>query len=95
MLEDLYGTCYIAEKQFFDKLGIDQKTSNALDKFWTGVTDTGISNIDMYTNFRKAQFETMTSFIKSYDHFVHVGMDYWAALVSELNSKNTEFSKIT
>ena len=72
-----------------------QKTSNALEKFWTGITDTEISYIDMYTNFRKSQFETMTSFMNSYDHFVHVGMDYWASLVSELNSKKTEFSKIT
>ena len=87
MLEDLYGACYISEKQFFDNLGLDQKSLNALDKFWAGVTDTAISYIDMYTNFRKAQFRTMTSFMKSNDHFAHVGMDYWASLMSEMNSK--------
>ncbi|QLH07974.1 hypothetical protein [Nitrosopumilus ureiphilus] len=81
-LEDIFGTCYLSEKHFFDNLGIDKKTLDATDKFWRGYTETTISNIDMYTNFRKAQFDTMVSFMRSYDHFVHLGMDYCANIFS-------------
>ena len=87
-LEDIFGTCYLSEKHFFDSLGIDEKTLNATDKFWKGFTETTISHIDMYTNFRKAQFDTMVSFMRSYDHFVHLGMDYCAEMFSQLNVKS-------
>ncbi len=36
-IDDLFGTCYISEKEFFDKLNIDQKTLKAFDNlssFW-------------------------------------------------------------
>ncbi len=84
-LEDIFGTCYLSEKHFFDNLGIDEQTLNATDKFWRGFTETIISHIDMYTNFRKAQFDTMVSFMKSYDHFVHLGMDYFAEMFSKFD----------
>ena len=87
-LEDIFGTCYLSEKHFFDNLGIDTQTLDATDKFWRGVTETTISHIDMYTNFRKAQFDTMTSFMRSYDHFVHLGMDYYANMYSQFNVKS-------
>ena len=89
-LEDIFGTCYLSEKQFFDNLGIDEKTLDATDKLWKGITETTISHIDMYTNFRKTQFDTMTSFMKSYDHFVHLGMDYCANMFSQFNVKQQD-----
>ena len=82
-LEDIFGTCYLSEKHFFDYLEIDTKALDATDKFWKGFTETTISHIDTYTNFRKAQFDTMISFMRSYDHFVHLGMDYWANTFSQ------------
>ncbi len=87
-LVDIFGTCYLSEKHFFDSLGIDTKTLDATDKFWKGVTETIISHIDMYTNFRKVQFDTTTSFMRSYDHFVHLGMDYCANIFSQFNVKH-------
>ncbi len=87
-LEDIFGTCYLSEKHFFDSLGVDTKTLSATNKFWKGFTETTISHIDMYTNFRKAQFDTMVSFMKSYDHFVHLGMDYCAEMFSQFDVKS-------
>ena len=89
-LEDIFGTCYLSEKHFFDSLGIDTKTLDATDKLWKGITETTISHIDMYTNFRKAQFDTMISFMKSYDHFVHLGMDYCADIFSQFDVKQQD-----
>ncbi len=87
-LEDIFGTCYLSEKHFFDNLGMDTKSLDAIDKFWRGFTETTISHIDMYTNFRTVQFDTMVSFMKSYDHFVHLGMDYCANIFSQINVKS-------
>lgn len=33
-LDDLFGTCYISEKEFFDKLGFDQNTLKLIDSYW-------------------------------------------------------------
>lgn len=87
-LEDIFGTCYLSEKHFFDDLGMDGKVLKTLDKFWKNFTEIIISNVDIYTNFRKTQFDVMTSFMKSYDHFVHMEMDYCAKIFSQFNSKS-------
>ena len=87
-LEDIFGTCYLSEKHFFDSLGIDEEILVAADKFWKGFTETTISHIDMYTNFRKVQFDTMISFMRAYDHFVHLGMNYCAEMFSHFDVKS-------
>ncbi len=87
-LEDIFGTCYLSEKHFFDSLGIDEEILVAADKFWMGFTETTISHIDMYTNFRKVQFDTMISFMRTYDHFVHLGMNYCAEMFSHFDVKS-------
>lgn len=86
-LEDIFGTCYLSEKHFFDSLGVDEQTLSTIDKFWKGFTETTISHIDMYTNFRKVQFDTMVSLMRSYDHVIHFGMDYCAEMFSQFNIK--------
>lgn len=86
-LEDIFGTCYLSEKHFFDNLGVDEKTLNTIDQFWNGFTEGVISYIDMYTNCKKAHVDTMVSFMKSYDHFVHVGIDYYAQMFSQFETQ--------
>jgi len=86
-LEDIFGTCYLSEKHFFDSLGVDQQTLSTIDKFWMGFTETTISHIDTYTNFQKVQFDTMVSLMRSYDHFIHLGMDYCAEMFSQFDIK--------
>jgi len=89
-LEEIFGTCYISEKNFFDNLGIDEQTLIATDKFWKDFTETTISNIDIYTNFRKTQFEGMVRCMKTFNDFVQMGMDQYAKMLSQFNSqKNT------
>lgn len=86
-LEDIFGTCYLSEKHFFDSLGVDEQTLSTIDKFWKGFTETTISHIDTYTNFQKVQFDTMVSLMRSYDHFIHLGMDYCAEMFSQFDIK--------
>ena len=83
--DDLFGTCYLSEKKFFDKLNIDQKTLKAFDNlsgFWEKIATL---QIETYTNFMKTNNQMRISAIKSYDKYVHTMMDSYAKMLSQYN----------
>ena len=81
-IDDLYGTCYISEKEFFDKLGIDQNLLKEFDKFSKTMAETYISQIEMSTHFLRSYVQMRISAIKSYDSYMHVLMDSYANMLS-------------
>ena len=85
-IDDLFGTCYISEKEFFDKLNIDQKTLKAFDNFWSFWEKTATSQIETSTNFMRTYVQMRISAIKSYDKYVHTIMDSYAKMLSQYNS---------
>jgi len=85
-IDDLFGTCYISEKEFFDKLNIDQKTLKAFDNFWSFWEKTATSQIEVSTNFMRTYVQMRISAIKSYDKYVHTMMDSYANMLSQYNS---------
>jgi len=84
--DDLFGTCYISEKQFFDNLGFDQETLKTFDNYLKTLANFYSSQIDMSTNFLKTYVKMRISAIKSYDRYLHVMMDSYAKSVSQFNS---------
>lgn len=86
MFDDLFGTCYISEKQFFDKLGIDQSTLKTFDKNSDELTNFYSSQIDIASNYLGTYVQMRISAIKSYDRYVHVLMDSYAKMLSQFNS---------
>ena len=84
--DDLFGTCYISEKQFFDNLGFDQETLKTFDNYSKTLTNFYSSQIDMSTNYLKAYVKMRISAIKSYDRYLHVMMDSYAKSLSQFNS---------
>ncbi|MCH7649060.1 MAG: hypothetical protein IIA83_10695 [Thaumarchaeota archaeon] len=85
-IDDLFGTCYISEKEFFDKLNIDQKTLKAFDNLWSFWEKTATSQIEVSTNFMRTNNQLRISAIKSYDKYVHTMMDSYSKMLSEYNS---------
>jgi len=84
-IDDLFGTCYLSEKEFFDKLNIDQKTLKVFDDlsgFWEKIAT---SQIETSTNFMRAYVQMRISAIKSYDKYVHTMMDSYAKMLSQYN----------
>ncbi len=51
---DFFGTCYIAEKELLDKMGVDQKAIEAFTRYSNVMTKTAISEIEMANNFQNA-----------------------------------------
>ncbi len=84
-IDDLFGTCYLSEKEFFDKLNIDQKTLKVFDNlsgFWEKIAT---SQIETSTNFMRNYVQMRISAIKSYDKYVHTMMDSYAKMLSQYN----------
>ncbi len=87
MFDNLFGTCYIAEKEFFDKLGFDQETLKTFDNYSKTLTNFYSSQVDMSTNYLRDYVKMRISAIKSYDRYMHVMMDSYAKTLSQFNSK--------
>jgi len=84
--DDFFGTCYIAEKEFFDKLGFDQGTLKTFDNYSKTLANFYSSQIEMSTNYLKDYVKMRISAIKSYDRYLHVMMDSYAKSLSQFNS---------
>jgi len=85
-LDDLSGTCFITEKEFFDKLNFDQYTLKLFDSYWKNLTKMYSSQIDMSTNFLRAYSQIRISGIKLFDNYMHVMMESYAKMLSQYNS---------
>lgn len=84
--DDLFGTCYISEKQFFDNLGFDQEVLKTFDYYSKTLAYFYSSQIDMSTNYLRTYVKMRISAIKSYDRYLHVMMDSYAKSLSQFNS---------
>ena len=85
-IDDLYSTCYVSEKEFFDKLGIDKTTLEAFDAYWKFITDMTLSQIELATNFAKTYVQFRLSALDSYDKLIHLMMDSYAKAWTQFNS---------
>ena len=85
-MDDLFGTCFIAEKEFFDKLNFDQYTLKLFDSYWKNITKMYTSQIDVSTDFLKAYSQMRIHGIKLFDNYMHVMMESHAKMLSQYNS---------
>jgi hypothetical protein len=87
-IDDLYSTCYVSEKEFFDKLGMDKKALQAFDTYWKSIANMTKYQIDMAANFAKMYVQFRLATIDSYDKVMHTVMDSYAKAWSQFNSYN-------
>jgi len=90
MIDDLFGTCYLSEKEFFDKMNIDDRILKIMDSYGKTYTEIYSSQIENYSSFLKEYSKMRTSGMKSYDKFAHVMMDSYAKMISDF-SKQLQF----
>ncbi len=95
-LDDLYGTCYMSEKEFFDKMPIDKGFLEVWDGYMKAWTQLALLQIETSTNFVRAYVEARKLAIDSYDNYMHLWMDSYAKSLSQFNSfmdKSTRTTK--
>ncbi len=88
ILDDVFGTCFIAEKKFFDKLNIDPKILKQLKKNSESIKKIYLQNIEnsskLFDEYTKMRIKSM----KSFDNYVHEMMTiYYNVLSKSTNSK--------
>jgi len=83
MLDDMFGTCYIAEKKFFDRLNIDQDILRQVKKNSESVKNACIQNIEMSSNLFDQYVKMRVDSIKSFDNYVHVMMNSYANFLTQ------------
>lgn len=89
MWDDLFGTCYISEKEFFDKLNIDPSILKQIKSNSESIKKAYLENIEKNTKFLDEYTKMRISAIKSFDRYIHVMMESYAKYLSEFNkSKN-------
>jgi hypothetical protein len=90
MMDDFYSTCYVSEKEFFDKLGLDQKALGVADTYWKSITEMTKNQIELATKFAKMYVQFRLSTLDSYDKAVHLMMDSYAKAWTQFNSDKKE-----
>jgi len=84
-IDDVYGTCYISEKEFFDKLNIDQGVLKAIQDYSKSFSDTYLEQIDLHAKSRQEFIRMQISSLKVYDNFMHTMMESYAKTLSQFN----------
>ncbi|HSA98028.1 MAG TPA: hypothetical protein VLF17_03020 [Candidatus Nitrosotenuis sp.] len=92
LLDDYLGTCYVWQKQYFDKLGLDSKSIGVINEYWNTVTDLYCTQIDMIASAQKSNITTRNNMIAMCDQYIHQAIDYYgkafAQALSKINEKN-------
>lgn len=86
-LNTLYGTCYISEKQFFDKLGIDHKILEPIDEYWKFIKNLTLTQIESNSKFVEDYIQFRTASIESFDKSTASILEYYSKALSKFNNK--------
>jgi hypothetical protein len=80
-VDDIFGTCYLAEKQFFDKLGFDQSALRSFKMLSDQFTGAFVAQIEMASTLQKSQLELQKNLLHMYEQYMHSLIDsYWKSV---------------
>lgn len=85
MFDDIFGTCYLAEKEFFDKLNIDQGILQQIKEYHDLMKTNYIENIDVASKLFEEYVKMKISAIQSVDNYSHVMIEYYSKMLSQVN----------
>ncbi|KER06513.1 hypothetical protein AAA799E16_00751 [Marine Group I thaumarchaeote SCGC AAA799-E16] len=94
-IQDIFGTCSLAEKQYFDKMDIDQNVLKMYDDYLKSVTTITKSQIDLSTDFVQRYIQFRLSSIDSWDKYTHTCIDMYAKFLAGGTSSRKSKSKGT
>jgi hypothetical protein len=83
LLDDYFGTCYLWQKQYFDKLGFDKNMLEAIDNYWNVVTDLYCSQIEVITGTQKSSADVQEKMMHLCDQYIHQALDYYGKVFAD------------
>lgn len=78
LFDDVFGTCYISEKEFFDRLNIDKRVLQEFKNYSDVATKIYSNSIELSSRYLQAHVQMRISTLKSCDEFLHVMMNTYA-----------------
>lgn len=87
LCDNLFGTCYIAEKEFFDKLNLDQNLLREVKKSSNQLKNQALNNVEFGTSFFDVMIKTRISAIRTYDIYMRTMLETWSKILSEYNKQ--------
>ncbi len=85
-IDDVFSTCYISEKEFFDKLNIDQGVLKATKEYSKAFTNAFLDQINLYGKYREESIKTQISYLKTWDNLMHIMMNAYAKSLAQFNN---------
>lgn len=82
-IDNLFGTCYLWQKQYFDRLEIDKGTMGSYAKFYDDLTEYTTKLMDAWAQSQKQQADMMIQAINAANGYARQYMDLCAKAVSE------------
>ena len=86
MYDDMFGTCYIAEKEFFDNLDMDQGILKQITEHSRISKENYLDGIEMGTKFLDEYVKIRISAIKTFDGYFHIMMESYSKMLSQFNN---------
>ncbi len=83
---DFFGTCYIAEKEILDKIGVDQNMITEFNKYLKILSQYAISEIDIANNLQKSFVDSTISAMKVYDDYVKLMLASYSKTLEHISS---------
>ncbi|MEM2159838.1 MAG: hypothetical protein QXN55_02650 [Candidatus Nitrosotenuis sp.] len=87
LLDDYFGTCYLWQKQYFDRFGFDAQTLDAINNYWNVVTDLYCTQIDVITSTQQSGADMQEKMMNLCDQYIHQALDYYGKIFSESLAK--------
>lgn len=85
LFDDMFGTCYISQKEFFDKLNIPQEALMEFDTYLDSISKSYQDWIEQSSRYWQEYVQMRLSLIKSSDQFIHIWMDSYAKTLTKFN----------
>ena len=89
LLDDTFGTCVMSEKEFLDKMNIDNNIVKNINQYANYLTKIWVSQIENYDSYLKWYSKMRISNMKTYDEFIHEMMNTYAKSLYNI-AKNSD-----
>ena len=91
-LDDVFGTCYVAEKEFFDKLNMDQSFLRIIKQNSELMRKNYVESIDVIAKLFDKYIQMRMNSMESFDNYAHVMMNSYAKMLSQFNKSTKIFN---
>ncbi len=83
-IDNIFGSCYLWQKQYFDKLGIPKSTINEYEKSCRFFLDEITSQMDSFAKISQLESNYLIDTMQSSNNYVRQGLDWYAKIMTNL-----------